>query len=193
MYSKILNSFGSFGVNGVILAGNCVVIALHKQLALAEDAAAAATAAAAESAAAESAAAEKEGRVRVGDMKADQADGDESIDRGAGVKRPLGRTIEVVEGARESQKDEGAGGRKQNDGGLGTKAAGKMGVDDGGSGRSRRKKTPPMRTRRHHHRSNHRGGGWFKNGPPNSTFCDPRFRNTSRRRRSKRSRKRTDA
>ena len=75
--------------------------------------------------------------MRVGDRK---ADGDESVDRGAGVKRPLGRTIEVVEGARESQKDEGAGGRKQNDGGLGKKASGKMGVDDGGSGRSRRKK-----------------------------------------------------
>ena len=86
------------------------------------------------------AAAEKQGRVRVGDRKADQADGDESVDRGAGVKRPLGRTIEVVEGARESQKDEGAGGRKQNDGGLGKKSSGKMGVDDGGSGRSRRKK-----------------------------------------------------
>ena len=78
--------------------------------------------------------------MRVGDMKVDEADGDESVDRGAGVKRPLGRTIEVVEGARESQKEEGAGGRKQNDGGLGKKASGKMGVDDGGSGRSRRKK-----------------------------------------------------
>ena len=82
-------------------------------------------------------AAEKEGRVRVGDRK---ADGDESVDRGAGVKRPLGRTIEVVEGARESQKEEGAGGRKQNDGGLGKKSPGKRGVDAGGSGHSRRKK-----------------------------------------------------